>query len=298
LTPAVLSPAASPGTAAAPARKDLVWDLATNAIEVELREAPAGDGFELATARARDQVELRNEELGVELLGDDLTYDAATRRLRIFSPSGRPQTLTCDAAKVEKFTKPGAGEAASATASSPPRLHKIVAQEIWALLHENQNARPGEPSQWLLVQFQKDVIGSFPMPPAKGESRYDDLGDTWKMVAEKLTLYLDPSQRTDVPSSLRKTVWWAIAGGNVDFSSGTLRATADRANFEVLENRLTLIGAPARVLRENKRVFEDPEITLRRAGKEDIMEYSGPRRAERREASAPAPPPVPADEKR
>jgi hypothetical protein len=265
--------------------RHLVWQFATSVLEIQLKEGPRGSGFELVSVRARDKVHLRNDEHGLQLLGDDLTYEEATRKVHVFSPDGRPQTLLCDRSTVRRDPSSRANEA------GPEEVHKVVAQEIWALLQENPHAvaRRGDPREWLIVSFHKDVIGSFHLPPPDGSREAGELGDTLKMVAERLTLHVDPSQPRDPedPAASRRMIPWAVAAGNVDFSSGNLRATADRAVLEEPLGRLTLFGSPARLSRENQRVFEDPEIAIRRVAGDMRFEviYKGPPRPQR--------PPVP-----
>jgi hypothetical protein len=261
----------------------LVWHFTTNVLEIQLEEGPQGRGFELVSVRARDKVHLRNEEYGLQLLGDDLTYEEATRKVHVFSPDGRPQTLLCDRSAARA---PADGAAGRGNDTGPEETHKVVSQEIWALLQENPHALAarGEPREWLIVSFHHDVIGSFHLPPQEKGGALG-AGDNLKMVAQRLTLYIDPAQPRDPgdPAASRRMIPWAVAVGNVDFSSGTLRATADRAVFEEPAGRLTLFGSPARLSRENKRVFEDPEIAIRRAaGNVDFeVEYRGTPRPER-----------------
>ena len=255
----------------APEKKELVWDFETSILEIALREA--GDTFELASATARDKVHLENDELGAQLLGDDLHFDAASRRIRVFSPNGRPQTLICDAAAVRK----GAPPSETAEGGSAERSHKITSQEIWLIFYRNPAPAPGEPRDWVLATFEKDVIGSFHVPPDGELPRSGDVTDTWKMVSERLAVHIDPSEREEAAGTgpSPRTVRWAVATGNVDFSSGTVRATCDKAVYEGASSRVTLLGSPARLSRENRRVFEDPEIRLRKVESEIEIEHSG-----------------------
>ena len=265
-----LDPASHKNTSEA---KDLVWDFETSILEIALREVE--DGYELASATARDKVHLRNEDLGAQLLGDDLHFDAATRRIRVFSPNGRPQTLICDAAATRKGTPPTDGSAAVGGTSE--KSHKITSQEIWVIFYRNPAPASDEPRDWVLATFEKDVIGSFQVPPDSSLPRSGDVTDTWKMVSERLAVHIDRSKREDASGSVAspQAVRWAVASGNVDFSSGTVRATADKAIYEGSSSRLTLLGSPARLSRENRRVFEDPEIRLRKIEGEIEIEHSG-----------------------
>ena len=252
--------------------KDLVWDFETSILEIALREA--GDAFELVSVTARDKVHLENSELGAQLLGDDLHYDYASRRIRVFSPNGRPQTLICSAAATRKRTPPPAETSAGGTAE---KSHKITSQEIWVIHYTNSTPAPGEPRRWVLATFEKDVIATFHVAPDGDLPRSGDVTDTWKMVSERLAVHIDPSEREEAASTEPSppTVRWAVATGNVDFSSGTVRATCDKAVYEGVSSRLTLLGSPARLSRENRRVFEDPEIRLRKVGSEIEIEHSG-----------------------
>ncbi|MBI4605055.1 MAG: hypothetical protein HY721_24090 [Planctomycetes bacterium] len=275
-----------------PGGPPLVWRIATNVLEIQLREAEGGDTMELVGLRARDKVDLRNEDLFVQLRGDDLTYDHPTRKLHVFSPDGRPQTLVYDGFKhvsVEGPALPTPAPAATKDEAAAEKAHKIVAQEIWLLLYENPHAlsQRGDPREWLLARFDRDVIGAFYVPPATdGKPRLEGADDLWKMVADKLTLFIDPSQSVEGrdAASARRLMPWAEALGKVVFSSGSLQATADRALYEDPEARATLFGSPARLSKDNRPVFEKPQIILRRVGGGLGMEY---RAGDGREPSGP-----------
>jgi hypothetical protein len=166
------------------------------------------------------------------------------------------------------------------------KVHKIVAQEIWLLLYENPHATPrrGEPREWLLVEFNRDVMASFYLPGGTDGGTPSDLlelGDTWKMVAEKLTLHIDPTQtaRTGEDHSFQRLIPWAVASGNVVFSSGKYQATADRAIYEDPFSRVTLIGSPARLSESSKTVESCPEIQIRKVG--NVIDYRRPGRQSR-----------------
>ena len=262
----------------------MVWQFDTAQLEIQLRQVAGHSKLELDSLRARDKVHLRNDVLRVQLRGDDLTYEDATRKLHVFSLDGRPQTILCD--RLEKLGegKPPAEPQGPQTQgekvdSGMEKAHKIVAQEIWLLFYENAHATPqrGEPREWLLVEFSRDVMASFYLPAAEGQAgKAGDahLGDTWKLVAEKLTLHIDPTQPAGEGSnrSLRGLIPWAVASGKVVFSSGVYQATADRAIYEDPFSRVTLIGSPARLSQENKTVEESPEIQIRKVG--NVIEYS------------------------
>jgi hypothetical protein len=265
----------------------MVWQFDTSVLEIQLRQEtsarPDSSSLSFVSLRARDKVFLRNDELGIQLRGDDLIYDDATRKVRIFSLDGRPQTLLCDKLGNLRDGRQGAGPKATAgksTESSSDKVHKIVAQEICLLIYENPYALPqrGEPKAWLLVEFQRDVIGSFYMPNLRGGKEVEDLGDVWKMVAEKLTLLVDPSKPFDPQqdASARKLIPWAVAKGNVVFSSGSFQATADRAIYEDPTSTLTLIGSPARLSQDNKPRLAEPEILIRKVGGKVGLEYGKP----------------------
>ena len=252
--------------------RTVTWAFETNSLEAQLSPREAMGGPRLETIRARDKVDLRGEELGVQLRGDDLLYEEATKKIRVFSPDGRPQTLVCDPTKAgisQSTSSPEITQNVSLGAEEPAveKVHKIVSQVITLLLYRDAYALPqrGDTVDWLLVEFDKDVLASFHVPPgATGGRRIEGAGDTWKMVAERLTLLIDPSQSLigSDPASTRRLVPWAAANGKVVFSTGTLQATADKAVYQEGSGRVTLYGTPARLSRENEPVFAQPEISV------------------------------------
>jgi lipopolysaccharide export system protein LptA len=117
------------------------------------------------------------------------------------------------------------------------------------------------------VDFSRDVMASFYLPPGGGIPQVQGAADTWKLVAEKLTLHVDPSQDpSKTRASARRLIPWAVASGKVLFSSGNYQATAERAIYEDPWSRITLIGTPARVSKDNKTLLESPEIEVRKSG--------------------------------
>lgn len=254
-----------------PAGQKIRWQLDTSALEVIFDRSPQAASGTIGSVRARDKVNLRSEELGVQLRGDDLVFDHATMKVRIFSPDGRPQTMACDAARVALLRKGGDKE----TETVPPakqegaqeKVHKIVSQEITLLLHHNPHAvvQRGEIADWLLAEFDRDVIATFHIPE-RDEDRggLRGAGDTLKMLAERLTLFVDPSQSPPGADAVvtRRLVPMAVANGRVVFTSGSLQATADRAVYQEEASRVTLYGSPARLSKDNQPVFAEPEISV------------------------------------
>lgn len=273
--------------ASSPKKSSVFWTFGTSLLEVQLRNEESSDAPLFDSLRARDKVDLRNETWGIQLRGDDLTYDSATRKVHIFSPDGRPQTLIREevlgeAQQAGDAPRGGVADPAAARTSDGggERLSKIVAQEIWLLHYENPHAvaARGERREWLLIQFDRDVIGSFVIPPPRGErKKVDGMGETWRIVGDKLTLRIDPDQAGEgaapTPLARRKLVPWAFASGKVVLTSGSYQATADRAVYEELQSQITLYGSPARLLMDNKEVFSENVIMLRKLGETVGLSY-------------------------
>src|SRR5690606_26314477 len=72
--------------------RPMVWAFRTSEFEIGLHTTKDGR-VELVDAHARQNVDLANAEKGMKLLGDELFYDHARGRIRIFSKDGRLQTL-------------------------------------------------------------------------------------------------------------------------------------------------------------------------------------------------------------
>lgn len=256
-----------PGTA-------MTWHFSTAALEILIGASEGKDAppLELKTVRARDKVDLRSADGSIQLRGDDLSYDHATRNMQIFSPDGRPQTLIVDGRRraLDDGAQTSGARVNAEGGEATEKVHKLAAQVIWLLLYENPFAvgQRGEPASWLLVQLEKDVIGSFYVPvPASEKKSSGGAEDIWKMVAEKLTLYVDPAAPPgEAGAAPWKHVPWAEAEGNVIFSSGALQATAERAIYEDQHARMTLLGNPARLSRNNEALLEKREILLQRVG--------------------------------
>ena len=303
--------AATEKSEASPGRT-VTWAFETNSLEAQLSSQGSPGKPRLETIRARDKVDLRGEELGIQVRGDDLLYDDATKKIRVFSPDGRPQTLVCDPAKagiIRSSPPPEAPPLSPAkqepqakhgpqgkTVEAPAeKVHKIVSQVITLLLYRDPYAVPqrGDTADWLLAEFDKDVIASFYIPPsATGGKRIEGAGDIWKMVAERLTLFVDPSQPaqgTD-PAASKKVVPWAAAQGKVVFTTGTLQATADKAVYQEALSRITLYGSPARLSRDNEPVFAEPEISVWREEGTFGAKYS---KGDGKSVKIPAIPPAP-----
>lgn len=243
----------------------LPWTFETNELAIWLERGAPGARVKLRALEASDKVLLRNDAHRLQLRGDDLRYEEATRKIHVFSRDGRPQTLFCD--------RYGSGSAPPSEAGET--AHKIGAQEIWILLYENPHAplRSGEPTSWLLVEFQRDVMASFHVPLSEPQSaRARELGDTWKLVADKLALHIDASRFSAGDGALADLVAWALASGKVVFNAGIYQATADRALYEDGPHRLTLSGSPARLTRDGAPLESSPEIAIRKVG--DVLEYT------------------------
>ncbi len=256
----------------------LIWELEANTLEIQLRQEAEKASSRFESLRARDKVDLRNADLGLQLRGDDLFYDPATQKVHVFSPDGRPQTLVYSGVRTQAKTGPGLDALPPAENKEDPaadRANKIVSQEIWLLWYTNPHAvlQRGDRTEWFLAQFEKDVIATLYVETVDGAAkRKMGTGDLWKMVADKLTLYVDPIHSGNGPGngteeqSFRRVVPWAAASGKVAFTTGTLQATADRAIYEDSRSRVTLYGSPARLYKDNKPAFAEPEIVILKEG--------------------------------
>ncbi len=241
------------------------WKLETSRLEIRLGDG-SGDGTSsrggsssddasrdlfVESVHAREWVHLKNAELQLQLLGDELRFDAGSNKIHVFSPAGRPQTFqrgTSFAAPTETV----AGQDESGGAPAPAwKTDKIIAQEIWLLPYSNARAQLGSPSRWLLISFHHDVKATF--HPA-GETLLSRSEGAWKLDAEdELTLQIDPER------DAAHAVVSARAVGNVVFKAGDNTATAETAEYEGRSRDMILRGRPARVTYDGttveKRVF-------------------------------------------
>jgi hypothetical protein len=250
-----------------PGSDEMRWKFSTTSLEIQLRQVAGQNVAKFDSLHAHDKVDLENVERGIQFRGDDLIYTDETRKVRIFSPDGRPQILVFDRSGVHGKTEEKAPRRDDNAKTAIEKVHKIVSQEIWVLFFENPHAAPqrGEPTSWLLVQFERDVTASLYLPPRSTSKRGEGLGAVWKMDAERLTLEVDPSQPADEgdAGSARRVIPWARAYGKVVFTTGLWQATGDEAIFEDPANRLTLYGAPdARLYKNNEVKYEAPAIQL------------------------------------
>ncbi len=237
-----------------------VWTFATTRFDLHLERGEKGP--ELKSAHARGDVHLTDRRFGLQLLGDALDFDEATRRVRIFSPNGRPQTF---------YRLAPTAEGSEATRETPD---KITAQEIVLQPHEDPDARFGQPSHWLLVRFRNDVKAVFHPPPSvarrtRGKSRgrrFPLPDEAWKLDTDEIVLYVDPSQGWGP-----KSVPWAICEGSVVFQSGDYTGTAASARYEEGLQKLTLRGRPVR-LTVAAETFEGRSITVRRESDHVLIE--------------------------
>jgi hypothetical protein len=266
--PRQASPAASK-----PRAKDqpLVWEFETSSLEIELLENEGGGSLEIAGFRARDKVLLRNRENGLQLRGDDMVYEHATGKLRVFSQDGRPQTLVRykEGWPDEQAVGPPAPDL-----QDGGNADKILSQEIVVLLDQRGGERREEGRQMVLVRFQKDVIATFSLSRKSLGKLGSEAAEAWKMVAEDLTLLVDPAGESGTP----RMIPWAVASAQdseVVFSSGPYQATAKRVIFEEAHRRVKLIGSPARIVNAPRKPSPRPApvILFSKPGEEVIIEY-------------------------
>ena len=228
--------------------RTVVWEFETNALEIKLREVGAGRRFEVGSLLARDKVLLYNPDQAVLLRGDDLVYDSTLRQVEVFSRDGRRQTL-------QHFRSlagggPGLDAVKAAGASDPDGpVDTIHAQRIFASLEENADAGnpPGRPRQMLLVEFRRDVLANFFMPGTSGLAAAGAGGKHWQLIAQRLTLHVDPAATSRGP----RAVPWALATGsaegahrNVTINTGPYQAFAERAELQAPAHQLVLTGSP------------------------------------------------------
>jgi hypothetical protein len=232
----------------------MVWEFETNALEIHLREAAEGRRFEVSSIVARDKVLLYSRNQAVLLRGDDLVYDSARQRVEVFSRDGRRQTLQHFKSLDDQTRGLDDVKAAGAVDPEGP-VDTIHAQRIFASLEENANAGTprGRPRQMLLVQFRKDVLANFYMPgssglESSGGASVGRAGKHWQLIAQRLTLHVDPAATAKGP----RAVPWALATGsaegahrNVTINTGPYQAFAERAELQAPARQLVLSGSKA-----------------------------------------------------
>ena len=277
------------GLGGKPSGQKMTWEFETSELKIRLGKNKEGQ-FQLSGIAAKDKVLLYNREMAILLRGDDFLYDRKQNRVKIFSRDGRRQTL-----QHFKDGLAAAGVLDGEKAGEKPkaeRVDTIDAQEIEAYLYEAASKTKGAtPRRMVLVGFKRNVMANFYVagkpqpqaPPGAGAGKH------WQVVAQRLTLHVNPAAGPTAGQRLP----WAIAsnivgtdggrlGGNVTINSGPYQAYAERVEYHSSPKRLVLIGtrnAPATIAdrRPQKRRpgFREqaPVIIIRKPKEEIEIEY-------------------------
>jgi hypothetical protein len=249
------------------------WSIRTSELDVQLR--PVGPKrLELVELRARQTVDIENVEKGLKLLGDELVYDHAESRIRVFSEDGRLQTL------LRSPKAPGSIEVDStnAAAAAGPAPDKVLAREIVVYLVEelSPNASVREA---LLIELIDEVIANFRLEESRSATTLGVDSEVWKVECQRMVFDVDPESDAGSASSLRS----AIAEGRVVASSPSFRAQAERAEFRSADESLRFEGGPrgkATVVDLQRKTdieknvpLEFPVIVVRRRAGRTIFEF-------------------------
>lgn len=277
---------AAPAGAPPPGQK-MLWEFETSELEIRVAKDKAGE-LHLSRIEAKDKVLLYNKALAILLRGDDLLYERDKNRVKIFSQDGRRQTLQHF---KDGFKAAGAlGGVAAREKPEAERVDTIDAQEIEAYLYEAPaEAKDGPLRRMVLVSFKKNVMANFYVA---GKSKPQALpgslsGKHWQVVAQRLTLHVNPAAG---PSAEQRLPWATASniigterlGGNVTINSGPYQAYAERVEYHSSPKQLVLVGsrsAPATIAdrRPQKRRpgFREqaPVIIIRKPKDEIEIEY-------------------------
>lgn len=267
----------------------MVWEFETNELELQLSRDEATGQFQLSGIEAKDKVLLYNRAMAILLRGDDLLYDRKEGKLKVFSKDRRRQTLQHFKDGFDAAGALGGGEAPDKPAAE--RVDTIDAQEIEAYLYElADGAKDVPPRRMVVVGFKKNVMANFFVP---GKSPPEAPAETvagkhWQVVAQRLTLHVDP----DAGPSSENRLPWATAsnvigteagrtGGNVTINTGPYQAYAERVEYRSSPQRLMLVGgrnSPATIADrrpQKRRAFREqaPVIIISKPKEEIELEY-------------------------
>lgn len=237
----------------------LEWHFTCPTLTVGVeREATSGE-LQLVGLEVQEKVFLECKQEGIQLHGDDLSYDHAEKVIRIYSRHGRYQTLL----RTRKTPSP--------TGGTQVTTDKIDAREVrvWYLADPAPLGRGARSNAQIVVKFERDVIATFYAPeslaslvPASSSANARERLEQWKLRANELLLRVQRSPEA------RPLFPYAYAEGEVDFSSGKNRAMAQEAHFNQDRERLILRGdarRPVRLYYEGE-TLEGTEIELKKTG--------------------------------
>ncbi len=275
--------------AARKAGRKMAWEFETNELELRLSKEEKSGRFQLTGIEARDKVLLYNREMAILLRGDDLVYDRSQSKVRVFSRDGRRQTLQHFKDGLEASGALGGDQERPQPVAE--RVDIIDAQVIEALLYEKAgDSKDVPPRQMVVVGFKRNVMANFFAPGKSASPPPDDsgAGKHWQVVAQRLTLHVNPSGGASAENRLP----WAAAsnfigtkgargGGNVQINTGPYQASAERVEYRSSPRRLMLVGgknSPAKIadLRPQKRRAireQAPVIIIRKPNDEIELEY-------------------------
>jgi hypothetical protein len=271
------------------ARSKMAWEFETNELELRFSKEEKSKELQLTGIEARDKVLLYNRAMAILLRGDDLLYDRSQSKVKVFSRDGRRQTLQHFKDGLEASGVLGGGEERAQPVAE--RVDTIDAQEIEAFLYEKEGDSADVPSrQMVVVGFKRNVMANFFVPGKSASPPPADpgAGKHWQVVAQRLTLHVNPAGGASSENRLP----WAVAsnfigtksgrgGGNVTINTGPYQAYAERVEYQSSPRRLMLVGgknSPATIAdrRPQKRraIREQAPVIIIRKPKDEIeLEY-------------------------
>ena len=275
--------------AARNAGSKMAWEFETNELELRLSKEGNSGPLQLTGIQARDKVLLYNRAMAILLRGDDLVYDRAQSKVRVFSRDGRRQTLQHFKDGLEASGALGGAQGRAQPVAE--RVDTIDAQEIEAFLYEAAGDSKDAPArQMVVVGFKRNVMANFFVPgkSASPPPAEPGAGKHWQVVAQRLTLHVNPTGDASAENRLP----WAAAsnligtqggrgGGNVTINTGPYQAYAERVEYRSSPRRLMLVGgknSPATIAdrRPQKRraIREQAPVIIIRKPKDEIeLEY-------------------------
>ena len=267
----------------------MAWEFETNELELRFSKEEKSKELQLTGIEARDKVLLYNRAMAILLRGDDLLYDRSQSKVKVFSRDGRRQTLQHFKDGLEASGVLGGGEERAQPVAE--RVDTIDAQEIEAFLYEKEGDSADVPSrQMVVVGFKRNVMANFFVPGKSASPPPADpgAGKHWQVVAQRLTLHVNPAGGASSENRLP----WAVAsnfigtksgrgGGNVTITTGPYQAYAERVEYQSSPRRLMLVGgknSPATIAdrRPQKRraIREQAPVIIIRKPKDEIeLEY-------------------------